>query len=155
MRVKDAMCREVVAVGPEATLQEAADRMRVHHVKTLLVMEEGVLVGVIGLRDLFTTPRPASYGGRMTERHSEEALLESWRSSHVRMQMNDQPLVVSEELPLLAAAALMVNGGKHPLPVLRDGQVVGVISRSDIVAAVLELNPPAEADEQGQAVASR
>jgi CBS domain-containing protein len=155
MRVKDAMCSEVVAIGPDATLQEAADSMLIHHVKTLLVMEDGVLVGVIGLRDLFTTPRHASYGGRMTERRSEEALLESWQSTDVRMQMNDQPLVVSEELPLLAAAALMVNGGKHPLPVLRDGQVVGVISRSDVVAAVLALDHPAEVDEQVQAAEAR
>jgi CBS domain-containing protein len=142
MRVKDAMCSEVVTVHPDATLREAADIMLANRVKTLLVMEEGVLVGMIGLRDLFTTPRSASYGGRMTERHSEEALLKTWRSSHVRMQMNDQPLVVSEELPLLAAAALMVNGGKHPLPVLRDGAVVGVISRSDIARFVLTLDQP-------------
>jgi CBS domain-containing protein len=144
MRVKDAMCCEVVTIHPDATLQEAAGMMLAHHVKTLLVMEEGALVGVVGLRDLFTTPRLASYGGRMTERRSEEALLEAWRTNTVRLQMNDQPIVVSEELPLLAAAALMVNGGKHPLPVLRDGKVVGVISRSDVVRTVLALGQPGE-----------
>jgi CBS domain-containing protein len=148
MRVKDAMCAEVVAVDPDATLQDAADMMLVHHVKTLLVMDEGVLLGVIGLRDLFTTPRSASYGGHMTERRSEEALLETWRGTTVRMQMNDQPIVVSEELPLLAAAALMVNGGKHPLPVLRDGKVAGVISRSDVVQAVLALDHSGRPGEQ-------
>jgi CBS domain-containing protein len=148
------MCSEVVTISPDATLQEAADTMLRQCVETLLVMEAGALVGVVGLRDLFTTPRLASYGGRMTERRSEEALLETWSDTDVRRQMNDQPIVVSEELPLLAAAALMVNSGKHPLPVLRDGKVVGIISRSDVVRAVLGLRQPAGAGERPSTVGS-
>lgn len=143
MRVKDAMCTEVVVIQPDATLREAADRMLAHRIKTLLVIEEERLVGVIGLRDLFTTPRSASYGGRMMEGRSEEALLETWQSVTVGLLMNDQPMVVNEELPVLAAAALMVNSGRHALPVLRAGKVVGVISRSDIVRVVLALDQPA------------
>jgi hypothetical protein len=52
-----------------------------------------LLVGVIGLRNLFTTRRSASYAGRMTESSSEEVLLETRREGRVRMQVNYHPLM--------------------------------------------------------------
>jgi len=41
------------------------------------------------------------------------------------------------ETPLLQAAALMPNSGKHPLPVRRDGRIVVIISREGTVRALL------------------
>jgi len=52
--------------------------------------------------------------------------------------MNDRVRSVTEEATVLQAAATMVNTGKHPLPVMRAGQVVGVIDRADVVRALLE-----------------
>jgi CBS domain-containing protein len=51
--------------------------------------------------------------------------------------MNEKVMSVVEETTLLRAVELMVNSGKHPLPVLRNGKVVGVISRIDVVRGLL------------------
>lgn len=48
----DAMTREVVTIGPDATLAEIARQMLAHHVHRLLVIEDRVLEGVITTFDL-------------------------------------------------------------------------------------------------------
>ena len=137
MLVKDAMRSELVYIRPQASLYEAAEKMLASGVEALLVMEGGRLVGVVGIRDLFTAPLPSHYGMAMFERHSEVQLLADWKCTPVQNVMNDRVRSVKEEASLLEAAATMVNSGKHPLPVMRTGQVVGVIGRADVVRALL------------------
>ena len=147
MLVKDAMQPGVVHIHPAVTLHEAAEKMLAHGVDTLFVMDDGRLLGVIGLRDLFTTPVSASRGGRMSDWRSEQQLAEAWQRQTVENVMNEQVLTVSDDLPLLRTASLMVNSGKHPLPVTRDGEIVGVIGRMDIVRALLAHARPVAAGE--------
>ena len=51
-RAGDIMTREVVTVGPDATLEEVATIMTEKHVHTLPVLEGGRVVGVIGKLDV-------------------------------------------------------------------------------------------------------
>jgi CBS domain-containing protein len=52
VRIDTLMQREVLAIAPEASLQEAAQRMREHRVHRLLVVEDGALRGVVSAFDL-------------------------------------------------------------------------------------------------------
>jgi CBS domain-containing protein len=137
MLVKDVMNTSFIYIPPQSTLLEAAETMLTNRIDTLLLIENEKLLGVIGLRDLFTAPIPAHYGGRMLHHEDETKLPNIWRTTSVRNLMNEQVLTVNEDLSLLRALELMVNTGKHPLPVLRGGKVVGVISRMDIARALL------------------
>jgi len=137
MLVKDMMRTELISIGSQANLAEAAQTMLRHGVDALLVIDEGRVMGIVGLRDLFTTPISASHADRMVTWRSEQQLLEAWRSQTVYNLFNDEMLTVSEDLPLMQAAALMVNSGKHPLPVTRCGEIVGMIERMDVVRALL------------------
>jgi CBS domain-containing protein len=51
LRVEDCMTRKVISVSPEATLTEVVGLMRLHAVKRIPVLDNGVLVGVISRRD--------------------------------------------------------------------------------------------------------
>jgi len=137
MLVKEVMSESVATIGADATLEEAAQTMFARGVDALLVMDGKRLAGIIGLRDMFTAPRLASQASEMPRGRTEHELRAVWRSQTVRNQMTDQVLTVTEELPAMEAAALMANLGKHPLPVLRAGKVVGTIDRWDIVRALL------------------
>jgi CBS domain-containing protein len=137
MVVKDVMNTRVLSIEPQATLLEAAKKMLADGIDTLLVIENDELLGVIGLRDLFTAPIPAHYGNFMLRHENEAQLLNIWQSTPVQNLMNEKVISVSEETTLLRAVELMVNSGKHPLPVLRDGKVLGVISRADVVRELL------------------
>jgi len=138
MVVKDVVHTRALFIEPEATLFDAAKKMLANNVNSLLVMENDELFGVIGLRDLFTAPIPAHYGNPMLRHNDETQLLDIWKTTPVRNLVNDNVLTVNEDTTLLRALELMVNTGKHPLPVMQDGKVVGTISRMDIVRAVLE-----------------
>ncbi len=50
----DAMTREIVAIGPDATVDELAKTMLEHRVHRVLVSEEGMLVGVVSAFDLLS-----------------------------------------------------------------------------------------------------
>ena len=137
MLVKDVMNADMFFVQPMTTLLDVAVKLLSSGVDTLFISQEGRLLGVIDLRDLFTAPIPAHYGGTMHGSRDETQLLDTWRTTSVNNLMNEKIISVAEDTPLLRAAELMVNTGKHPLPVMRDGKIVGVISRSDIVRALL------------------
>lgn len=141
MVVSDAMGAQMIAIHPQATLREAAEKILACQVDTLFVLERQQLVGVIGLRDLFTAPLPATFGTRMPERRSEQSFTQTWRSGIVANVMSKQVLIVPADMPLIQAAALMVNSGKHPLPVRRDGVFIGTLGRSDVVRALLLHSP--------------
>jgi CBS domain-containing protein len=138
MLVKDSMRPGVFRIHPQATLLEAAEKSLANKVDTLLILKGEELLGVIGLRDLFIAPVPAHYGGSMPAHREEGQLLQTWKTTPVNHLMNEKVISVTEETPLLRAAELMANSGKHPLPVFRNGKVFGIISRSDIVRALLD-----------------
>jgi CBS domain-containing protein len=138
MLVRDFLQTDLIRIHPDANLFEAAEKLLAHNVETLLVFENDRFLGVIGLRDLFTAPIPAHYGNSMLHHADETQLLNIWKTITVRNLMNEKVLTVNEDAALLRALELMVNTGKHPLPVIRDGKVVGIISRMDIVRALLE-----------------
>jgi CBS-domain-containing membrane protein len=137
MFVREFMHREIVQIHPEASLLEAAEKMLAHRAETLLILENDRLLGVIGLRDLFTAPIPAHYGNSMLRHQDESQFPNIWKTTRVRNLMNEQALTIKEDETLLRALELMVNSGKHPLPVLRERKVVGIISRMDIVHALV------------------
>lgn len=135
--VRNAMQVTGIYIHPEAALHEAAEMMIRHGVDVLPVMDGHRLVGVIRLADLLTAPIPMDVTPRASERRDEAQLLETWRVLPVRNIMNKQMLSVTEDTPLLKAAALMINNGRQRLPVLRAGKIVGMISRADVVRALL------------------
>lgn len=137
MLVREIMSERLAAISCDATLDEAAHMMLGLGLDALLVMDGETLAGIIGLRDLFTAPYSASLVTGVPIRRTEHELRAVWNSQTLRNQMTDQVLTVPEELPVMEAAALMANLGKHPLPVLRAGSVVGTIDRRDIVRALL------------------
>lgn len=142
MFVKDVISESVAAIGVGTTLEDAAHTMLAHSVDALLVMDGERLAGIIGVRDLFTVPLAVSLAPGMPGGRTEYELQSVGRSQTVRNQMDDQVLTVDEELPVIKAAPLMVNLGKHPLPVLRGGRVIGAIDRWHTVRAILELEWP-------------
>ena len=52
-RVSEIMTPEVVTVTPEQSVDECINLMKRHHIRHLVVVEEGRVVGMVSLRDLF------------------------------------------------------------------------------------------------------
>src|SRR5262249_39832290 len=115
--VFECMSRSVVFVSGETHVDEAHALLRDHAFKHLLVEDEGKLVGVLCACDLELAPR-------------RERVLEI---------MASPPIVILPNARADQAAALMNEAGIGCLPVVSDGKVVGILTRSDLRSASMDV----------------
>ncbi|HSR45673.1 MAG TPA: CBS domain-containing protein [Acidimicrobiia bacterium] len=137
MRVLDLMTTEVATVTPDVSLKEAARLMTDIGVSGIPVLDENErLVGIITEADFL-----AREAGRVEPRQRRllDALFSAPQVAEaetVEQVMTHDPVVIYPEASLTEAARVMVNHGVKRLPVVdADGNLRGVISRADVVAA--------------------
>ena len=53
-RVSEIMTREVIRVAPSDRVEACIEKMKQHHIRHLVVEQDGTVVGMLSLRDLFT-----------------------------------------------------------------------------------------------------
>ncbi len=141
------MTRDIVVVHPDNSLMEAVKLMARRGISGLPVVDAaGAIVGMLTEGDLV----------RWHEEHSEKqarwldmlaeggnlapAFLESIRDEHhkVKSAMSSAVITASEDTPAREIASLMMSKGIKRVPVLRDGRLVGIVARSDLVRALAE-----------------
>ena len=119
MKVSDLRPHELFTAQAEETLEAAADRMSWHQVSALPVLDGQRLVGIITERDL-------------TAALAEGADAEV---TPVSDYMTPAPEVLRPDSELADAAHVMLELGIRHLPVVRSGQLVGVLSMRDVLDA--------------------
>lgn len=118
-RVRDTMARPAVCADPAISVCEAAKMMSDRNISSLLIVENGVLRGIVTDRDLRT---------RVLARDADA------RQS-IDNIMSPDPHSIDADAPLHQAQLLMMASHIHHLPVLEQSRPVGLISLSDIVRA--------------------
>lgn len=128
-RVADVMSRDVVTVLADATLGDAAELMAGFGISGLPVVDDdGLLTGVLSETDLVRL-------------RSGAPPTRSWHALLVRDLMTSPAIVVQSGAPVHEAAGLMADRRIHRLFVVdRDGAPVGVLSESDVVAEIADLD---------------
>jgi CBS domain-containing protein len=53
--------------------------------------------------------------------------------------MTDDVISFSEDTPLYDICECLINNGFRRIPILRDGKIAGIISRSDIIKFILKV----------------
>jgi len=117
MRVSELMRSEVWQTRPDATLAEAAARMRDHGVGALAVTDCGLLLGMVTERDLLW----AMADGALP------------RVTIVAEYMSSPPIVATPEMDILAASRTMIEHDVRHLPVVDAGEVVGMVAARDLL----------------------
>jgi CBS domain-containing protein len=116
VEARDIMSKDVIVLTPDMDVQEAADllvRYRIHGAP--VVDANNMLVGMVSLVDLVGKP-----GGT------------------VRDIMTPDPVVAMEDTPVEELAQLMLDEMVRRVPIVRGGQVVGIVSASDILRVYLD-----------------
>ncbi len=138
MRVLDLMTTEIVRVRPETTLRDAARIMVEARISGIPVTDdEGNLVGLVTESDFL---RKEVDRGEIMDTGllgilftSRDSLAEAETVGEV---MATELFTISPDATLVEAARAMTSHGVKRLPVVdREGKLIGVIARSDIVAA--------------------
>jgi len=134
MFVGDRMTHPVITIPPETPLQDALNLMQKEHIRRLPVVDHrGTLVGIVSERDLLHASP------------SDATSLSVWELNYllskvtVEKIMTKQVISVTKETPLEEAARIMADSKIGGLPVTADGQVVGIITETDLFKVFLEL----------------
>ncbi|HYB72334.1 MAG TPA: CBS domain-containing protein [Candidatus Sulfotelmatobacter sp.] len=127
MRVAAWMKRDVVAVDPEQSLLRAEALMQRHATRHLPVVRKGRLVGILTDGDLQAAkPSPA------TTLLAQEVSYHLW-TMKVREVMARDVVTVAPATPLAQAARLMRDRNIGALPVLKDGELVGILTDAGLM----------------------
>ncbi len=127
--VKDSMTREVVTLSPEDTAKVALALCRERRIRHLPVLEEGGLVGIVSDRDLRAAAPPLGDPDRA-------AALAEIRIGEV---MARQVVTVAPDDPIEQAANTMRERRIGCLPVVESGELVGILTASDVMDALVYL----------------
>jgi CBS domain-containing protein len=123
--VRDWMSRTPLRAPPDTSVGRVAGLMRAQGIRHVLVMEGRQLVGIVSDRDVRGLPAEGEPSVSPT--------------SPVAALMREAPLTVDPETPLTVAVRLMLEHKIGALPVLQDGDPVGILTRSDALEALLVL----------------
>jgi len=144
MRAKDVMRSEVQSVSEMTTLRELSRAFRHHGVTTLSVVnEQGELVGVVTETELLKAMLPG-YGELHDSLHymQDFEYLEDRANEvenvPVRDIMLSGAISVNEDAPLMRVISLFLLKACSHIPVVRDNQIVGVVTRTDIAELVFD-----------------
>lgn len=146
MQVKDVMTRDVISVGANEPVVEAARLMLQNRVSGLPVVDaEGQLVGIVTEGDflrrgeLGTQRRRPKWlefvigPGRLAEEYTHSS------GRKVEEIMTSDPTTVTEDDSLDAVVELMERRRIKRLPVMRDGRMIGIVSRANLMHALASL----------------
>jgi len=127
--VKDSMTREIVTLSPDETAGTALAVCRERRIRHLPVLSEGRLVGIVSDRDLrSSTP---ALGDSARAAALQEILVEDVMARNVVTTLPDDPIE--------QAANTMREQRIGCLPVVDSGKLVGIITASDVMDALVYL----------------
>ena len=114
---------ELLQIGPNESVLRALEVMATHQIGALVVIDNGNLVGVISERDY---ARKVVLMNRLS------------RDTPVADIMSSPAITVSPDDTVRHCMELMTNKRIRHLPVVKDRQVLGILSIGDLVKAVIE-----------------
>ncbi|SYZ74525.1 conserved hypothetical protein [Candidatus Zixiibacteriota bacterium] len=143
LTVKNIMRRDVIMVTPEDTLKRVANLMFKQRLSALAVVDsDGNLLGQITDKDLISAALP-NYEAMVTnlnfrvEGEPFEELLKQEEKIKVSQLYNTEHVTTSMETRLIDAAALMIFKNLRRIFVVKDGKLVGILVRKDIVNFII------------------
>ena len=133
MRASQFMTTDVITVRPETSIKEAAALLVDHEITALPVVDEhGELVGIVAESDLLrgrVEPDP--------RQHLRRSEMEAGPLPHeVSQVMTRDPIALPDAADEAEFASVMFERRVKSIPVVRDGRLVGIVSRRDALRVV-------------------
>jgi len=133
MLIGERMAHPVISVNPGLSVTEALKLMKSEHIRRLPVVQNGKLVGIVTEKDLlYASPSPATS-------------LNIWEMYDLLSKvivgdvMSKNVITVTEDTPIEAAASLMAEKKIGALPVMRDDNLVGIITETTLLKMFVEM----------------
>jgi CBS domain-containing protein len=133
-RVRDAMVVDPPLLDGKSTAQEAGEALMRPEVRALFVCDDGRLLGVVTRKTLVREVVAAGLDPRATE---------------LREIVEQPENTIASDVPLDEAFHFLEEHDLERVPVVEDGKLVGVLSRSVLQRRLAEDEPPELPDPEG------
>lgn len=143
---RDIMTREVITIGPQASVLELARLLAEKRISGVPVVDtQGRVIGVATQSDIIDRARKFDLPHVITILDAHLFLetpghfkrkLEKLLATTVADIMTPEPVTISPELPVDEIATLMATKKVHTLPVVEGDKLVGIIGKIDIVRSL-------------------
>jgi CBS domain-containing protein len=138
--LKDIMTTDVITISPETTLKEVGEILKRNRVSGLPVVDkDGAVVGVITLTDMLRILDQIYHWKEIERRVPEIKLSDMFEKekaeAKVKSIMTKEVLVLDESAPIEEVMRLMFDRKVHTIPVTRNGKLIGVIGKRDLISA--------------------
>ena len=145
---RDIMTKEVITVPPDMPVEKLAELLCSKKISGAPVVDDrNTLVGVVTESDLidqtkkFHIPTVISILDSVIFLDKEDKIekeIKKMTGSTVLDICTTSPRTVGEETPLDEIATIMADKKLHTLPVMKDGRLVGVVGKSDIIRTLIK-----------------
>ena len=142
MRVRDFMTTRLVTVDVKTPIMEALEIMKNKKVKRLPVTKNGKFVGMVS-RNMIRDASPSEATSLSV--HELNYILYKMTVGYIMVK---KPISISPDLAVEEAIWLGIKHGVGALPVLEKGELVGIITESDISRIVIEALGVGQKDSQ-------
>lgn len=150
MQASDIMCTPVFSVAPDTPVKDIAALLLEKRISGVPVLDEGRLVGLVSEGDLLRRheigtdrpQRPGSWWLRMFSNSDQTPA--DYVKTHARRArdiMTSDVITINPETPLAEIATVLESHGIKRVPVMRDSELVGIVSRANLVQALAGMRP--------------
>lgn len=145
MQARDVMTTTVVSVTPETTVHELARLLMQHRISAAPVVDANRrVIGMVSEGDLLhreeiDTEQTQGRQSWWLEMLGTDRGAGDYIKSHARTVgeiMTREPICVNEDASLANIASVLESRHIKRVPVLRDGRLIGIVSRSNLVQAL-------------------
>lgn len=157
MKVAEVMVTKVHSVGPDASVREAASMMLERRISGMPVVDDqGRVLGIVSEGDLIRRPEietDRAPAGWLHVFLSDEERAREFVKSHgrkVREVMTQPAICVAPDTALAAVVRLMERHRVKRLPVVEHGRLAGMVTRADLLRALVtrQAQAPVAASDQ-------
>lgn len=134
LTVREFMTSDPVAVGPKDSLQTVIQLLRRRDIRSVPVVDEGRLIGIITDRDVREVAPAYPLFRDEDEIHRYTEILT------VTAAMTADPMTIAPDAPLVEAAKILETYRISSLPVAEGKRLVGMLTVTDLLKVFIEQN---------------
>jgi len=152
LKAKDIMTKAVITVSPDMEIVHAAKILLENRINGAPVISEtGKLVGILCQSDLIAQqkklPIPSFFTFldgliTLTSMKQMEKEVQKIAAVTVAQAMTPDPITVQPDTDIEAVAALMVDQSFHTIPVVEEGELLGIVGKEDILKTLMPKSEP-------------
>ena len=151
MNAADVMVTNVITVGPDARVQDVAHIFLTNRISAVPVVgSDGEILGIVSEGDLMRRAEAGTGRRRswwLSLLTGTDALAAEYVKEHSRMVtdvMTRDVITAAPEIPLRDIADILEKKGIKRVPIVKDGRIVGIVSRANLLQALASLRKQIE-----------